>query len=226
MKAEYEKAELIINDIINNIPLYDKTQPGYEKRLFTYIYVKLSTLLEYDDKACELIEANLGGYNRDKALDEIIYPASDLRALARGKALCSGFAVILKEVLSRVGIKSIIVLMKEEHEWNQVYLDGIWYNCDLTNDYDFILSNLKCPYFLQSNNDNPNFKKYQPTVPYMECLVTISEKEQEQLIEEALSYVNKKEEKEEIVEKLSESLPKKILNWLNHLKKEERGRKR
>lgn len=64
--------------------------------------------------------------------------------LIEGKAICVGYATILQEALKKVGIKSLIVtgLNKEDkrrgktvvsgHAWNQVQINGKWYNADST----------------------------------------------------------------------------------------------
>lgn len=55
--------------------------------------------------------------------------------LVDGKAICVGYATILHEALKRVGVKSQIVIgvnANEGHAWNQVQIDGKWYNADAT----------------------------------------------------------------------------------------------
>lgn len=58
--------------------------------------------------------------------------------LVEGKSVCAGYALILDEALKRVGIKSQYVVGvengngKKSHAWNQVKIDGKWYNVDAT----------------------------------------------------------------------------------------------
>ncbi len=56
-------------------------------------------------------------------------------ALADKKAVCSGYARAAKMLLNRVGIECRIVsgMSKNSgHMWNQVKIDGQWYNLDIT----------------------------------------------------------------------------------------------
>lgn len=46
------------------------------------------------------------------------------------------------------------------HAWNQVYLDGKWYNVDLTNDRDKIVECRPCKHFLKSNKEFTRYDKY------------------------------------------------------------------
>ena len=147
-----KQAEKIVDEIINSVPSYCKND---EFKLFTYIYVKVASLLEYDDYAAKLIDMHLVGYDRDKAQQYIINPASTIECLIEGRALCSGYASVLIYILNKLGIETNIIAIKSNHQWNQVKINGSWYNCDLTNDADFILSDLECPHFLKSNDDGP-----------------------------------------------------------------------
>jgi hypothetical protein len=179
------KAELIIEDIVNSIPKYCQ---GNQLKTFTYVYYKIAQILEYDDRAAELIDLHLGGYDREQAEDNVINPASTIECLTRGRALCSGYATVLENVLNKVGIPTIIIVSSEIHKWNQVCIDGKWFNCDLTNDRDFIIDGLKCPHFLTSNQDDCNFTLRPPTSEYYDCNQTIDEELQENLINEVRDY--------------------------------------
>lgn len=69
-------------------------------------------------------------------------PAGLYGGLIEGKAICAGYALILNEALKYVGIKSQYVRGQDEkngHAWNQVQIDGKWYNADPTWDSDEIL---------------------------------------------------------------------------------------
>lgn len=187
------EADQIIEEIISNIPA---DFHGDQLKIFTYIYVTLAYRLKYDEYASELIDMKLGGYDRERAYENVIGPASSLECLARGKAICSGYSIALETILNKLGVKTVTIKKKEVHSWNQVLIDGKWYNCDLTNDADFILDGLKCPHFLTSNVDDCNFKLRYPTTEFNECSETVSEQLQEQLIKEVLSYI--KVEKEEV----------------------------
>jgi len=56
-------------------------------------------------------------------------------ALFDGKAACDGFASALKMLLNAAGIESLVVFGETpegSHAWNQVEIDGEWYNVDAT----------------------------------------------------------------------------------------------
>ncbi len=55
--------------------------------------------------------------------------------LVNGSAVCSGYAEVYQDLLSRVGIQSVIVEsqeMPQGHGWNLVKLYGQWYHVDVT----------------------------------------------------------------------------------------------
>ena len=62
-------------------------------------------------------------------------------AIYEKKASCHGYSELLNLALNNVGINSISIIgdykkknhpQHEGHAWNQVKIDGVWYNCDLT----------------------------------------------------------------------------------------------
>ncbi|MEE3343753.1 MAG: transglutaminase domain-containing protein [Bacilli bacterium] len=190
-----KQAEKIVDEIINSVPSYCEDD---ELKIFTYIYVKVANLLEYDNNAAKLIDMHLAGYDRDKANEHVIDPASTIECLIKGRALCSGYASVLTYILNKLGIETITVTIKSDHQWNQVKINGTWYNCDLTNDSDFILSDLECPHFLKSNDDDNNFSHSTEISSFHECKTSISAELQEQLINEAKKYINEIENKDKL----------------------------
>lgn len=62
-----------------------------------------------------------------------------LGGLVNNSCVCEGYAKILQQALSLVGIESIVVGGNGEkedggHIWNQVKIDGVWYNADAAYD--------------------------------------------------------------------------------------------
>ena len=184
------ESKSIFNGIIHSIPDYCD---GDQLKTFTYIYVALSKKLCYDEEASELASRHLAGHEREMANDFVIDPANNISCLARGKALCGGYARTLAALLETVGIEAEVVRMAGVHAWNQVKINGEWYNCDLTNDSDFIAEGLACPHFLKSNSDDCNYTKRYPTTDFAECDKSIPEDVQESLIKEALHYIEQRE---------------------------------
>ena len=204
---EFDKAKAIINEIISNIPKIDKDDPRRELKIFTYIYCRLGRLLEYDYFAADLMDVPKSGLNRERANEDIIEPACDIRGLARGKAICVGFSEILKATLEKINIKSNTVdgskhkTLPSGHVWNQVCLDGIWYNCDLTCDRNSIKDGLKCQHFLKNDAEFINHKDYGVIKNKQEiCTKSISDEEQERLINDAIKIINMQEQEQKQIE--------------------------
>ena len=77
--------------------------------------------------------------------------------LVNGKAICEGYALILLEALKYVGIKSQYVRGdvpgEDGHAWNQVQIDGKWYNTDPTWDSGEFQISGKYKYMLLNDED-------------------------------------------------------------------------
>ena len=84
--------------------------------------------------------------------DEII-------GIINGKCICRGFCGIIRDLCSLANIETKIIkgISKNDgHAWNQVKLDGKWYNIDLTWDYSNLLNNKNAYFFLKSDRDFEN----------------------------------------------------------------------
>ncbi len=209
------KAEIILDDIIKGIPEYCREN---QMKLFTYIYYKVACMLEYDEYAAKLIGMNLGGFDRERAEECIIRPASTIECIKRGKGVCSGYANVLYYLLNKVGIPTKIIIAKSIHEWNQVFINGKWYNCDLTNDRDFIVQGLKCPHFLTSNSDDCNYTLRPPTSEFNECNETISDELQEQLIDEVRAYFELQQKNQSIEDQEEPVINHSKLSFIDKIK--------
>jgi Leucine-rich repeat (LRR) protein len=56
-------------------------------------------------------------------------------ALVKGRAVCQGYALLLYKMLDEAGIGTCIISGQaggENHAWNMVNLDGVWYHIDAT----------------------------------------------------------------------------------------------
>lgn len=112
---------------------------------FIIIYQRLGKKINYG-------EANNGFSNEYDTNSN-----NNLEGIITNKSVCGGYTLILEQALSIVGIKvksRTGGLMSEGlHAWNQVCIDGKWYNCDLTLDNTQIVNNqvpLQC---LKSDNE-------------------------------------------------------------------------
>ena len=62
-------------------------------------------------------------------------------ALVEGKAVCEGYALAFKLLLQRLDISSVLVASTSmNHAWNQVLINGTWYNVDVTWDDPLVRS--------------------------------------------------------------------------------------
>lgn len=84
--------------------------------------------------------------------------------LLEGKSICEGYSKILRQVLRASGIdcKYLVGMdyylegarpIDDNHGWNQVKIDGKWYNCDLTWDSIRIQDKRPLEYCLKSDED-------------------------------------------------------------------------
>lgn len=151
-----------IAEIVDGLPK-DFDDPDKEKKIFTYLYTRLAHLIEYDEFASSTV--GLGGYARDMSEKYRTNASNLIGGLLQGKSMCGGYSEILRNVLSEVGIESIYISGEGKdklgnHAWNQVKLDGKWYNVDLTNDRDNILDNKECQYFLKSDSEFKRYEQY------------------------------------------------------------------
>lgn len=65
--------------------------------------------------------------------DESLAKNTGYDLLVNGTTVCLGYAKAYQDLLSRIGIPSIVVSSEAmEHAWNLVQLDGQWYHVDVT----------------------------------------------------------------------------------------------
>ena len=132
--SELEKFYTIYYRIISNITYNHDTVDKTNVELENCRQEKLTTNCRYKD---------LGSINKkyDKKIAEIRRESAGLYGgLVDGKAICVGYATILHEALKKQNMKSLIVIGTQKndwsqgHAWNQVQVDGKWYNVDATFD--------------------------------------------------------------------------------------------
>ena len=89
-----------------------------------------------------------------------------------------GFALVLKNLLACMGIKSNLILGKLGRKtimWNQVEIDRKWYNVDIANDSTIIKTRRKAKYCLLSNSDMEETHIF-TTLSTMKCNTTYNNK--------------------------------------------------
>lgn len=190
---EFIQTKQAVIDFFKDMPNIPNDLPNRDMLIFSYVYTKLSHMIKYDEVA---VKASMStGYAREMAEHLLDNAANAYGGLVLNTALCSGYSDTLKVLLESQGIKCKEIgggsrTRGEKggaHAWNQVCLDGKWYNCDLTNDCDFIMEGLQAPFYLKSNDD---FKRYEQYPPHNPDIVeyatdTISPEIQEELINNA-----------------------------------------
>lgn len=158
-----------IKEFLKGCPERNSNDPNTEKKIFSYIYTKLAYFAEYDDVARDVSRAD--PMMKGSLETDYLESSSGLEGVFVGRrALCSGFAEALRNLLAEKGIQSKYITgwannyngsgKKVGHAWNQVKLDGEWFNCDITCDRSFIIQDLVAPKFLKSGVDFSNYYKY------------------------------------------------------------------
>lgn len=130
-----EKQALISND-------------NYTKEEYIKVYKELLKLVESIDYNASEIEKFKIVYERiihkisydfDGLVDTKLNNQNLYGGLVNNSCVCEGYAKILQQALSLIGIESIVVGGNGEkedggHIWNQVRIDGVWYNADAAYD--------------------------------------------------------------------------------------------
>lgn len=86
-----------------------------ESQKAMYVYQQICNSMEYS-------ECYMDDQDNARSLTGVLY----------GKAVCSGFALILKEALDRLGISNEYQNRQGHHSWNIAYLDGAYRALELT----------------------------------------------------------------------------------------------
>ncbi|MDE6834118.1 MAG: hypothetical protein K2J39_07770 [Ruminococcus sp.] len=122
--------ESVVENIISEAPAGD-----YEKAL--YIHDKIAKICTY----------NIG--------DDYQYSATVYGCLVDGQANCEGYAKAFNYLARRLDMKCILVTGQtdkgENHAWNQIMIDGDWYNIDVTWDDMDSVDGIRRVYFLCSD---------------------------------------------------------------------------
>lgn len=130
--SEYVYIRDTLDSVVEDI---DMNESDIDK--FATVYMRLADSISYDHDATKCgTSAEAQYYNKVKNSSRNL-----LNGLKDGKCVCAGYADILRNALALVGVDSRINsgLMDKNnpnsgHAWNQVKIDGKWYNTDLTFD--------------------------------------------------------------------------------------------
>lgn len=137
---DYIKLRTKVDTIIENI---DIGLPEINK--FLEIYQKLGENIIYS------WDETTGEASKKDEAHNLIGP------LLEGECVCEGYALAAKQVLKCVGIDCKCVEGKIDedfrHAWNQVKINGKWYNFDLTWDAEAIAEGRELDYCLKSDEE-------------------------------------------------------------------------
>lgn len=173
---EYMDCRSIIDAIIKDIEVdagvLGNNDPNREKKICGLVIRKHANMSAYNFEYYEKSDKDQQSEEEDKINGTMIGP------LLYGTGVCSGDAWALKNVLMCLGIECRYIgapnVNPKEfgHAWNQVKLDGIWYNIDLTWDRDRIVEELETKYFLKSDEDFLKHEEYIPKCSVNKCRET------------------------------------------------------
>ena len=124
-------------------------KPSATKSFFTKIRVKqIAKRFNKLDSDYEKIKATHDYLARLNKYSNIYGGA--FRCLYFGQSACNGYAYSFYLIMKEMGIPATCEF-GGNHEWNTVFLDGYWYNIDVT--WDDIAQNVSYDYFLKCDKD-------------------------------------------------------------------------
>ena len=145
MSAIIIKLQELTAGIYPNFSEMDKFAIIYERmtNAITYDYDcirKTDKLREKEEKETKARDYKAAAKTHEELLAARRNAGGLYGGLVDGKAICSGYAIILHEALQYVDVKSKYIEgypdynsnEKHGHAWNQVKIDGKWYNVDST----------------------------------------------------------------------------------------------
>lgn len=119
-----------------------------EANKFYKLYSRITGMMTYDYNCLKQISEARDNFFKnlwnEDAFDQFEAEKKNIRknpaglygGLVNGKAICAGYALILHEASKYVGLNSQYVVgfipRDDGHAWNQVQIDGKWYNADPT----------------------------------------------------------------------------------------------
>lgn len=133
-----KEEEDYINENLNSIvkSIIKPEMSEYEKVKTIHDYIK--NRYSYDDDLYSFIlKLNNGQITDNTTRNEVYRSTSVYSALNSNKTVCQGYAMTAYKMLKGAGIECKIIsgtLKGQEHVWNKVKVNGIWYYLDITAD--------------------------------------------------------------------------------------------
>lgn len=150
---ELVQIKTIIQEIKQSIIIPPKEDKHRQKKIYSQLVRKLSEKMEYDffeeymnsnseaEKEAEKVKyekmtqgkwEDYWEQNKERNIEETILEDGNLLGLINGRAVCRGNVEIIRNLAAEFGIETLGII-GAKHTWNQVKLDGMWYDDDFTN---------------------------------------------------------------------------------------------
>ena len=173
--TRFEKALIKVKIVGEKLKRYMNRNGIYSdlgKICVVYNYIFNNILYDYEYPELDKKSRNIGFSNLRALEKRKIFRSQTLEGIFTKKTVCTGFSYIFKMLLEYLEVESNICIGyykigKEKevpHTWNQVNIDGKWYNIDISygiehyNEYVRIEEGKIPKYFLLS--DEEYYKKY------------------------------------------------------------------
>lgn len=157
----YKKCRYVIDELLDGIDYESESdETDREKIIFGKIIKRLANHICYDYATCKKLDDNTA------TKEERINCASLIGGLLNNTCVCSGYSEIVRNVFPCYGIETRYISgnnvdpNKNGHAWNQIKLDGTWYNMDLTWSRDDLVAEEDTLYLLRSDKDFYGHDKY------------------------------------------------------------------
>ena len=172
----YKKCRTAIDELLEGIDLSaNPHDPDREKRIFGEVIKKLANHMNYDHVTVKKEDDEIATEEESTVCRNLV------GGLLNKSCVCAGYAEIVRNVFACCGIEVRYISGKnvepEEagHAWNQMKLDGVWYNMDLTWDRDRIVAGARTYYLLMSDHSFAGHDEYDTKDCKMEkCYETVS----------------------------------------------------
>lgn len=146
------EAKIIYREDVKKIPgMQSEFDSAVEKGLSGVTlsageYDAVMRIHDYLIRSCKYVEESQNGYS-----------STAYGCLVDKKANCEGYAKAFSVLASKAGLKNVLVTgvtdKGENHAWNQVCVNGMWYNIDVTWDDTDVAGEIGRLYFLCNDKD-------------------------------------------------------------------------
>lgn len=150
----YKKCVGVIDELLDGIEFEQQSDaPDREKIIFAQVIKRLANHISYDHETVKKQRERTASKEETKICRNLE------GGLLNKTCVCAGYAEIVRNVFSCCGIEvryisgNNINEGETGHAWNQIKLDGIWYNMDLTWDRDRIVEEEVPLFLLKSDED-------------------------------------------------------------------------